>query len=243
MRRVVPTAICFLLLNTTAIAQDAEKIERRSAEPAAVPAQSAAGAEDQLQEERWQQAAQLKHPSFEEKFSIHQPVELCLRPNELKKNYIGSIDWYVFKVVDVAGPNEVLIKLDNGPPISVRDGSSEGLTKNQDVIVGGLVRVMGTMEYQSADGSSMTIMMLRLLNKDQTAQAAKYRQQAIDQAFRTWHSNKGNHKIEARFVKFEKSKVHLLTREGKKITIAPKDLSVPDRKYYRGLLKGEKPKK
>lgn len=241
MRRVIPTAICCLILQTAAVGQNPENIEQRSADPPALSA--VADDEDQRHEERWQQATQIRHPSIEEKFSVHQPIERCFPLKELKKNRIGYIDGYVFKVVDIIGPEEVVVGVDNEVPISIRDGSSDGLAKDQDVTVGGMIQVTGTIEYKRADGSSMTIPTVKLLTEDQMAQATKYHQQAVDKAFRTWRSNKGNHKIEAMFVKFENNKVHLKTREGKTIAIEPKDLSVPDRKYYRGLLKGDKPKK
>ena len=166
-----------------------------------------------------------------------------MQPDNLRKGLTGFIDWYVFKVVEVVGPTEVLVRIDDDQPISVLECSSEGLVKGQDVVICGIVQVNGSKKHQTTDGASMTVWKMLLLSKEQTAIAEKYIKQAEEKRYRTWRSSKGNHEIEAIFHSYENDKLHLRTRDGKIVRIAPKDLSPADQKYFRDLLKAFRRKK
>src|SRR5688572_29421438 len=142
-------ALWFSMTIPAVFAQNAGSVEGGRADAKAIPDEKAADYKESAREERWQKAAQIKHPSFEQKFSVHQPVMRCMQPDNLRKGLTGFIDWYVFKVVEVVGPTEVLVRMDDDPPISVLECSSEGLVKGQDVVICGIVQVNGSKKHQT----------------------------------------------------------------------------------------------
>ena len=171
----------------------------------------------------------------------------CLDPQQLRDKSIGYLEYWQFEVVQVIGENDLLLAMKNPdvPPIWFAGYSTKGLAVGDKVRLVGLVEVNGTKSYNAVSGAMKTVRIVRLVSREKLA---KIEEDAKEQAelntkageellFRTWTSASGKLSVEAKFVKFEKGRVHLEKRDGALLDINPADLSATDRDHYRALMK------
>ncbi|MDZ4656480.1 MAG: SHD1 domain-containing protein [Bythopirellula sp.] len=197
--------------------------------------------------EKWHTTKKLKLTQFDEDPIEPHRLQECLDPEKFIDGDVGSLDYFMFEVFDIVGPQEVFLILpeSESPPICLKDCPTKGLVNEQLVVLIGLVEVKGTKSYIDTEGGSNTIRVVRFITAERKAaidkqladQIAAERDVAEELLYRIWTSSKGNHTIEAKFVKFEKGKVHLQKRDGSVIGLAPKKLSKEDRDFYRELIK------
>lgn len=195
-------------------------------------------------------ATQLKHPTFNGPAPVAQYESDLLNITKLEDGQNGFIENTLLEVLDIVGPNEVFLLRPSGEgvPVCVVGASTTGLVDEQAVRVCGPIRVDGTKTYENTSGGMVTIRVIRmidasewdLIDKSLKAEIAAERLAAEDALYRTWTSADGKHKTEAKFLKFEKGKVHLQNRAGKVIELSPNQLSAEDRRLYRELAKQAK---
>lgn len=170
--------------------------------------------------------------------------EECLDPAKFQPGQVGYLDYYLFKIADT-GRKELYLEGEGlkdpfcltGIEIETPEGE-ELYEKDQDVVILGYVRVRGTKVYETQSGEELKVRIVKLLSPEESEVADA--QRAILETVhpvRTWTSKDGKHKLEARFLKFEGGKVHLVNSGGKNISISPNNLSTEDREYYRDLIK------
>lgn len=172
----------------------------------------------------------------------HQLTE-CLPLDKLIEGDIGYVDFYVFEVLQVIDTNRLLLVSVEAPdfPLCLEGIDTKGFVDHQEIVLMSAVEVIPAMTYQTVAGSNKTISVLRLLTKNRIDELRKEQEIAKELAlkaeFRTWISSDGKHKVEARFLKFEKGKVHIENPSGKVVELAPNKLSKGDRAYYREFVK------
>ncbi len=189
--------------------------------------------------------------------------EQCLPPpDQLRDKTLGYLEYWQFEVMQVVGPNDVLLQMDNPsmPPIWLTGYATNALADGEKVRLVGLIEVTGTKAYESVAGARKTVRVVQFVTAEKSAAfeaaaeaeaeaertageaAAKAKAEAEriaaeDKLFRTWKSANGKFSVEAMFVKFEKGRVYLEKRNGTSINVSPSDLSKADVDFYRGELR------
>jgi hypothetical protein len=171
----------------------------------------------------------------------------CLDPQQLRDKSTGYLEYWQFEVMQVIGENDLLLAMKNPdvPPIWFTGYSTKGMADGDKVRLVGLVEINGTKPYNTVSGAMKTVRVVRLVGRekltkieeDAKEQAQLSRKAAEELLFRTWTSVSGKFSVEAKFVKFEKGRVHLEKRDGTLIDVSPSELSAADRDYYRDLMK------
>jgi hypothetical protein len=166
------------------------------------------------------------------------PKDKCLDPSNFQPGLAGHLDYYLFTVVDM-GPHELYLAGEHSKqPFCLTGVDTEDLEKAEQVVILGNVRVRGTKTYKTEQGDKINVRVVKLLSPEESELAdAERALEETEHPVRTWTSKDGKHKIEARFLRFVGGKVYLVNSAGKNITIAPNNLSVEDREYYRALVK------
>lgn len=167
----------------------------------------------------------------------------CISVDELRADSVGYLEYWQFEVLQVVGPNDVLLTMRNtNPPLVWLSGHpTKDLVDGDNVRLVGPIEVDGTKKYTTVAGASKTVRVIRLISAEKIAEVEKEKTRlADDKLFRTWTSTNGEFTIEAKFLDFRGGKLHLEKRDGKTIEVSPQQISKDDRDHYRDLLKNRR---
>jgi len=147
----------------------------------------------------------------------------------------GSNSFPVFQVLD---ERNVLIK--TGKSIRwVSEISTAGLVDGGEVKLDGILYVAGTKTYKSAVGTNTVFVLTpvdmavvaKYLPKPKKEVEPKSSGERTTREFRTWTDITGKHTIEAVFSGLISGKVVLVTRDNRKLTMDPQQLSQADQDW------------
>ncbi len=164
----------------------------------------------------------------------------CLHVDQLKDKDVGFLEYWQFEVLQVVGPNDVLLAMNNirMPPIWLTDYPTKGLADREQVRLVGLIEVDGTKKYTAVSGGQKTVRVVRLLSPEKMlAYEKQKREEEENKLFRIWTSANGEFEVDAKFLDFSDGKVQLEKRDGEKIAVSPSQISKEDVEYYRDVLK------
>jgi hypothetical protein len=183
----------------------------------------------------------------------------CLSVGRLDNGDVGYLEYWHFEVCQVVGPNDLLLTLKNPdiPPIWLTGYSTDRLVDGDRVRLVGLVEIEGTKTYRTAAGTTNTVRVVRLVDRDRMAQmearleanrkeleanrkeaAAKAKTQADALAWqdrwakekRTWKDKTGNFSVEAVYDEYlDDGKIRLLKEDKTEIIVHLSKLSDSDR--------------
>ena len=121
-------------------------------------------------EEAWRTSKKLTYLETLPKWPRAQSE--CLSLDRIENGSIGYLEYWQFNVLQVIGPSDLILTLKNPdmPPIWLTGYSTDGLVDGQRVRLVGLVETTGTKTYPTAAGTTKTVRVVRLVDRDRMAQ-------------------------------------------------------------------------
>ena len=169
--------------------------------------------------------------------------EKCMPPENLEDNSIGYLDYWRVEIIGVEGPEDVLLTLrdEDTPAVWLTGYKTNGLVDGEQVRLIGPVLVKGTKTYETVDGASATVRVIRLLTPEETKKIEDEKAAATEAAlYRTWTDATGTHKVLAKFIDFKKGKAYLQRKDSQTIELSPSKLSKEDQEWIREEMKKRK---
>jgi hypothetical protein len=180
----------------------------------------------------------------------------------LQNNTVGYLDYWVLKVVQVVGPTDSLLALDNPnlSPIWLADYPTDQLADDDRVTLIGPVEVAGTRSYETTLGVKKTVRVVRFVPRERVpeveaemeskrkAAVAEYealmkekRKKAAAGEFRVWTDKSGDRTFSGSFHGLKNGQVTLEREEDQKtFDVSLSRLSKDDQKWIRDELKRRK---
>lgn len=165
----------------------------------------------------------------------------CLDPAELTESSMGYLDAWIYSILDIVGPKDLLVAINNPriPTLWVSDYPTTGLADGDKVVLIGLVEVSGTKSYETVGGSMSTVRVLTFVPREREekikADIAARKEAAL---VRTWIDSTGKYKTVGKFIDFKNGHANIeRTQDGKSISVPISRLSDADQKWIREELK------
>lgn len=162
--------------------------------------------------------------------------------------YLTSASVGIFRFMQIIGPDSALVGYEEnrgrflGEPILVTM-STKGFVDN-DVFPRKqiLLAVDGTTRYETVDGGTKTVHVLKAVESKLLADTIKFMDdQEAQECTRLWMDASGKFSVKAKFVKFSSGSVTLQRQDtGKEIDVPSSKLDEESRKWMQTWLKGSK---
>jgi hypothetical protein len=204
---------------------------------------------------KWHSAIRL---GFLAKQQTPHDEEQCLNIRNLQAGAVGYLDCFVFEVAAITKEKRIVLWIDStrNENFFTRDLAimvdKQDVTKLADAdlcVLLGLIKFRGIEEWHGQKlrcFEFLTEAEVATLRQNEQA-ALKARQDAIakaeeDAQYITWKSKAGT-EVEAKFIKFKDNKVELLTKDGRKLSLALSVFTNESLAVIRKIINAERVKK
>lgn len=190
----------------------------------------------------WQHATKITH--LAELPERPQPSYLCLDPEGAKENDTGILDGWQFRVLQIVGPNDLLLRA-GGKLVWLSGYPTDDFVNDEAVRIIGPVVAGETKTYQTAIGAR-TVRVVRLVPAEKLAEIAAEKAAAEKEAAeaaaaeawqgrweegkRTWTDASGSFRVEAIYDGFEPGHVWLMKADRARVKVPLLRLSDADRR-------------
>jgi len=165
----------------------------------------------------------------------------CLVPSALREGTVGYLDGWPTEVVQIAGPNDMLLLLGgpNLPPIWLTGYPTKGLANGEKVRLIGPVEIGEAKPLSTGSGAQTTVRVVRLVTRERLASIeAEAEAKRSAAQFRKWTDATGRFSVEAKFLEFKGGQVSLQRKgDGKVLELPMSRLDKIDQKWIRDELK------
>lgn len=192
------------------------------------------------QAESWRKATKLR---VDDSIPIPSEPVQGEQPKDLKEGQVVDQAYWNFEVLDIIGPNQVLLILGNSTVILLDGHPTEGLVTDQSVRLVGPVRVSGTYTYLSQTGQE-SVRKLKFLSAQEVSEIRKAEEEAEEaKLYREFTDATGNFKFVGKFVDYRSGEVQFIRKEDQKpISVKLSLLSADDRKWIAEEVKARRAK-
>ena len=172
----------------------------------------------------------------------------CLSPSKLTNGSVGYLEYWQFHVLQVPGPNDVLLAMNNPdvPPIWLTGYSTKDLVDRDKVRLVGPVEIHGTKTYTTIAGAKKTVRLVNFVKRETVAkmeaetkaaaakakaeaEAAKWQMRWLA-SYHTWTDRTGKHSIEAIYDGYVgNGNIRLIRKDRKEIIVPLSKLKNSDR--------------